>query len=150
MNFKATLLLGGKTATGIKVPPEVIEALGSGKKPAVRVTIRSHTYRSTIAPRGGDFMLPVSAENRQAAGIKAGDAVDVEIELDTEKRSVTVPTDLAAALAADPKAKAQFDGLSFSRQQWFVLDVEGAKKPETRQRRVERAVAMLHAGGGSR
>ena len=89
--FRGTLLLGGKTATGIEVPEEVVESLGSGKRPAVRVTIRGHSYRSTIAVMGGKFMLPISAENRAGAGVEAGDVVDVELELDTEPREVNVP-----------------------------------------------------------
>lgn len=94
MRFRAIILLGGKTATGIRVPAEVVERLGSSKRPPVRVTINGHIYRSTVAPMGGKFMLPLSAENRERVGVKAGDEVDVEIELDTEPREVTVPPDL--------------------------------------------------------
>ena len=146
MRFHATLELAGKTATGIRVPPEIVAGLGQGKKPPVKVTIGSHTYRSTIAPRGDRFLLPVSAENRAAAGVSAGDAVDVEIVLDTAPREVTVPADLADALAREPDAKGFFDGLSYSQKSWFVLSVEGATKPETRQRRVDKAVVMLREG----
>jgi len=146
MKFRATLELGGKTATGIEVPTEVVDALGSGKRPAVRVTIRGHTYRSTVASMGGRFMLPVSAENRESAGIVAGDDIDVDIELDTEPREVTVPADFAAALKRETKAKKFFDGLSYSKQRWHVLSIEGAKSPETRQRRIEKSIGMLREG----
>jgi hypothetical protein len=98
MRFHATIELGGKTATGIEVPAEVVAALGSGKRPPVRVTINEYTYRSTVASMGGRFMLPVSAEVRGSAGISAGEEVDVDIELDTEPREVTVPPDFAGAL----------------------------------------------------
>jgi hypothetical protein len=143
MRFRAEILLNGKTATGIRVPPEIVDGLGGGRKPAVLVRLGDFTYRSTIATMGGDFMLPVSAENREAAGVSAGDKVDVEVELDTKPREVDVPADLATALGAEPEAKAFFDGLSYSNQRWHVLSVEGAKTQETRQRRVEKSVGML-------
>lgn len=98
MRFRATVLLGGKTATGIPVPDEVVAGLGSSKRPAVRITIAGHSYRSTVARMGQEFMLPLSAENRTSAGVAAGDEVDVDIELDTEPREVTVPPDFAAEL----------------------------------------------------
>lgn len=146
MKFHATLELNGRTATGVEVPEEVVRELGQGKRPAVKVTVNGHTYRSTVASMGGRYMLPVSAENREAAGVRAGDEVDVELVPDTEPREVTVPEDLAEALAGDQAAKRFFDGLSYSKKRWFVLSVEGAKKPETRRRRVEQAVAMLREG----
>ncbi|SEH01630.1 protein of unknown function [Nonomuraea solani] len=146
MRFRTTVELGGKTATGIAVPDEVVEELGSGKRPAVTVTINSHTYRSTVATMGGRFMLPLSAENRQGAGVAAGDEAEVEVTLDTAPREISVPDDLAAALADAPEAKAFFESLSYSRQRRWVLQIEAAKKPETRQRRVADTVAKLAAG----
>ncbi|MBP6016049.1 MAG: DUF1905 domain-containing protein [Candidatus Promineofilum sp.] len=146
MNFRTTLELNGKTATGIRVPSEIVEALGSGKKPAVHVTINGYTYRSTVAVYGGEFMLPVSAEVRLGAGIAAGDEVEVSLTLDTEPRTVTVPPDLAAALDADVVARAAFDGLSYSNRRAIVLSIEGAKTDETRQRRLAKAVENLGQG----
>ena len=146
MRFRATVELGGKTATGIEVPPEVVAALGSSRKPAVRMTINDYTYRSTVATMGGRFMVGVSADVRAAAGIAAGDQVDVDIELDTAPREVNVPADFGAALDRDPDARRFFDGLSYSNRLRFVLNVEGAKTDETRQRRIDKSVAMLHEG----
>ena len=146
MNFRATIELGGKTATGIRVPEEVVAALGSGKRPPVRVTIAGHTYRSTVASMGGVFMLPISADNRVSARVAAGDEVEVDIELDTEPREVTVPPDLAQALDRDTEARRTFDGLSYSQKQWHVLSVEGAKTAETRQRRIDKAITTLRGG----
>jgi hypothetical protein len=146
MRFRTVLELGGKTATGIRIPPEVVEALGKGRRPAVRVTINGHTYRNTVAVMGGAYMVGVSAENRAAAGVAAGDEVDVDIELDTEPREVTAPPDLAAALDRDPDARRFFDALSPSRKQWHVAAVEGARSAETRQRRIEKSVAMCREG----
>jgi hypothetical protein len=139
-------LLGGKTATGIRVPPEVVASLGSSKRPSVRATINGYTYRSTVAPLGGEFMLPVSAEVRESAGVAAGDEVDIDLELDTEPREVTVPPDFMDALDGDADAKRFFDGLSYSNQRRFVLSVEEAKTAETRQRRIAKAVSTLREG----
>ena len=143
MRFRSEVRLGGKTATGIPVPVEVVESFGAGKRVAVRVTINNHTYRSTVAPYGGEFMLPLSAENREAAGVAAGEDVDIEMELDTEPREVTVPPDFAKALARDTVARRRFDALSYSHKQRHVLAIEGAKTPETRQRRIAKAIEML-------
>jgi len=146
MRFRATLETEGKTATGINVPAEVVEALGAGKRPRVKVTINGHTYRSSVAVLGGRYMVGVSAENRAAAHVEGGDNLDVELELDTAPREVTVPPDLAAALAAEPVAQAAFDALSYSNKSWHVLQIEGAKSDETRQRRVARSIEALAAG----
>ena len=150
MRFRAEIQLSGRTATGIEVPPEVIAGLGSGKRPAVRVTIGGHTYRSTVAPRGNRYLVGVSAENREGAGVGAGDEVEVDIELDTEPREVAVPTDFAVALEQDAEAKRFFDGLSYSQRRWFVFGIEEAKKPETRQRRIDKTISRLREGKGQR
>ncbi|CAN5144299.1 hypothetical protein BH09ACT6_BH09ACT6_22160 [soil metagenome] len=146
MQFRTTLQLAGKTATGIQVPAEVVAALGTSKKPAVRVTINGHTYRSTVASMGGVFMLVVSAEQRGLAGVAVGDEVEVTLELDTAPREVIVPPDLAAALADDADAQRHFAKLSYSNQLRQVLSVEGAKTAETRQRRIAKAVEALREG----
>jgi uncharacterized protein DUF1905/bacteriocin resistance YdeI/OmpD-like protein len=125
MRFRTTILQGDKTATGIRVPDEVVEALGKGKRPPVRVTINGFTYRSTVAVMGGDYMIGVSAENRAGARVKGGDVVDVDLELDSAPREVTLPADFAAALNADPKARQTFDGLSPSNKGWHVSSIEG-------------------------
>src|SRR5262245_6595012 len=146
MRFSATILLGGKTATGLEVPAEVVDGLGTGKRPPVRVTINGYTYRSTVAVMGGQFMLPVSAEVREGAGIAAGDQVDVDVELDTEPREVTVPPDLAEALDGVPEARRTFDKLSYSNKRRIVGPIEEAKSAETRQRRIAKAVGTLREG----
>ena len=146
MRFQAKLLLAGKTATGIEVPPEVVQALDAGKKPPVRVTLDGYSYRSTIAPRGERFLVGVSAEHRERVGVAAGDLLNVELELDKEPREVSVPADLAAALDADSKARVFFESLSYSQRKWFVLPIEQAKTPETRERRIGKAVGMLREG----
>ena len=146
MRFHSMVQLGGKTATGIPVPEEVVSNLGPSKRPPVRVTINGHTYRSTVASRGGEFVVPISAENREGAGVVAGDEVDIDIELDTEPREVAVPPDFAEALDRDEDAKRSFDGLSYSQKRRHVLSIEGAKTSETRQRRIAKAVGELQEG----
>jgi hypothetical protein len=143
MKIRTTLQLNGKTATGFQVPEEVVTSLGSGKRPPVRVTIGAHTYRSTVAPMGGVYLIGVSAENRQAAGVAAGDEIDVTIELDTEPREVTVPADFAMALDGDAAAKHRFEAMSYTHRREHVRAIEDAKTPETRQRRIDKAIAML-------
>jgi uncharacterized protein DUF1905/bacteriocin resistance YdeI/OmpD-like protein len=146
VNFRSTVELGGKTATGIPVPEEVVTSLGTSRRPAVRVTINDHTYRSTVAPMGGRYMLPLSAQNRGLAGVRAGDDVTVDIELDTQPRELSVPPDLARALNRHADAKRFFDGLSYSKKQRLVIPIEQAKTVETRQRRIDKTIAVLHEG----
>jgi len=146
MRFRTTILQSSKTATGIEVPPDVVASLGSGKQPLVRVTINGFTYRSAVAVMGGVFMVGVSADNRVGAGVKGGDEVDVDIELDTAPREVAVPPDFQAALDKEPAAQATFDKLSNSNKGWHTLQVEGAKTDETRQRRIAKSIAALREG----
>jgi hypothetical protein len=146
MKFRTTILQGGKTATGIRLPDEVMAALAAGKKPPVRVTINRHTYRSTVATIDGQPMVGVSAENRVLAGVSGGDEVDVDIELDTAPREVAVPAELEAALATDAAAKQFFDSLSNSQKSWHTYQINSAKTDETRQRRVEKSMQMLREG----
>jgi hypothetical protein len=146
VRFRATLEQSGKTATGVEVPSTVVEGLGAGKRPLVRVTINGHTYRSSIASMGGRFMLGVSAENREKAGVAGGDVLDVDVVLDTAPRTVDVPKDFAAALRKEPKARAMFESLSPSNKGWHVSSIEGAKTEETRQRRIAKSIATLREG----
>jgi hypothetical protein len=129
----------------IEVPLDVPAVFGRAKPP-VRGTINGHPFRSTVAVYGGRSYLPVNRKLREAAGVAAGDAVVVELEPDDQPRTVEPPADLAAALAADPRARAAFDGLSFTHQREYAERVAQAKRAETRRRRVEQAVAMLRDG----
>jgi hypothetical protein len=146
MRFRTTIVQSGKNTTGIQVPDEVVEALGSGKRPAVKVTVNGYSYRSTVASMSGVFMVSLSAEHRAGAGVGGGNEVEVDLELDSAPREVTVPPELVAALDAEPAARATFDGLSYSSKSWPVLQVTGAKTEETRQRRIARSVDALKQG----
>ncbi|HEY2794987.1 MAG TPA: YdeI/OmpD-associated family protein [Micromonosporaceae bacterium] len=141
--FRTTVLAAGKTATGIEIPPEAVEALGSGKRPPVVVTINGYSYRNTVAVMGGVFMLGISAEHRKGSGVSVGDEIDVELVLDEAPREVELPADFAAALAADERAAAAYAALSPSRKKAQVTSIEGAKTAETRERRIAKAVADL-------
>ncbi len=147
MKFTAVIQQHGKTATGIEVPPEVVEGLGGGRKPKVTVTINGQSYRSSIAVMGGQSLVGVSAENRALTGVAAGDTVEVDLDLDTAPRVVEVPPDLAAELAGDHQAMAAWTSLSYSHQRQHALAIEVAKAPETRARRVEKALQMLREQG---
>ncbi len=146
MHFRTTILRAGKTATGIEVPEAIVTALGSGKRAKVLVTINGFTYRNSVAPMGGVYMIGVSDEVRRAAGVAGGDVVDVDIELDTAPREVDVPADLAAELDADPAARRTFEALSYSNKSWHTSQIAGAKTDETRQRRLAKSIEALRAG----
>nr|WP_211659198.1 YdeI/OmpD-associated family protein [Phytoactinopolyspora halophila] len=128
---------------GLEVPEEVVDALGGGKRPRITITINGHSWKSRIAIMRGRYLIGLSKANRQAAGVTTGDEVEVEVELDTEPPTVDEPADFARALDADPVARAAYDQLSHSRKREHVLDIEKAKKPETRTRRIEKALATL-------
>ncbi|SBN61260.1 protein of unknown function (DUF1905) [Curtobacterium sp. 9128] len=143
MEFTTTVLQARKTATGLPVPAEVIDALGSGKRPPVVVTLNGgYTYRSTVGVMNEQFLVPLSAEHRAASGLAAGDTVTVSLVVDAQPRTVDLPEDLAAALT-EAGVRAAFDTLSNSRQRALVDPVVQAKAPETRLRRIEKAVESL-------
>lgn len=146
MQLRAEVIPTGKTTTGITVTDGQVASLGAGKRPPVTVTINGYTWRTTIAPMGGANWIGISAEHRAGARVAAGDTVDVTVELDTAPREVEVPTDLAEALAATPEAKTFFETLSYSNKRRHVESILGAKTAETRQRRIDKAVAQLREG----
>lgn len=146
MKFRTTIARTGKNTTGIEVPPAVLDELGAGKRPPVAVTVNGYTYRTTVGQMDGVPMISLSAANRAAAGVEGGDEVDVEVSLDTAPRTVEVPADFAAALDAEPAARATFDALSNSNKSWHVLQITGAKTEETRQRRIAKQVSSLGEG----
>jgi Bacteriocin-protection, YdeI or OmpD-Associated/Domain of unknown function (DUF1905) len=143
MRFRAELLATGKSTAGFEVPESVVEELGGGKHPKVAVTVNGYRFHTSIARMGGRYLLGVSAERRDAAGVHPGDVLDVDVVLDTQPRETAVPDDLAAALSQDPAAAAFWNTLSPSRKQWHVLQVTGAKTAETRARRVGASIVML-------
>lgn len=143
MRFRAELLSTGKTTAGFEVPEPVLEELGGGRHPKVAVTVNGYRFRTSIARMGDRYLLGVSSQRRAEAGVAAGDVVDVEVVLDTAPREIEVPEDLAAALAAEPAAAEFWNTLSYSKQQWHVLQITGARTAETRARRPARSVALL-------
>lgn len=131
--------------TGIEVPAEVVAALDAGKRPPVVINVNGYEYRSTIAPMGGKYLLPFSAERRNESGIQGGDAIDVDLTLDTTPRTVEVPDDLQSALNASSVAAAAWEKLSYTHRKEHVRSVIDAKKAETRTRRVASVVAKLES-----
>ena len=144
--FRAELESSGRTTAGFVVPDSLVAELGGGGRPKVLVRLNGYQFRTSIARMGGRYLLGVSNERRAAAKVSPGEVLDVEIELDTAERVVEVPDDLAAALAAEPPAQAGFEALSYSNQQWHVLQVTGAKQPATRERRIAASVNALRSG----
>jgi hypothetical protein len=135
---------------GLEVPPEVVEALGGGKRPRVTITVKGHSWTSRVAIMRGRYLLGLSNANRRAAGVVTGDDVEVQVELEAEPPVVTEPADFARALDADPAAQAAYDQLAYSHKRQHVIAIENAKKPETRQRRIEKAVAILRDPAAAR
>jgi Bacteriocin-protection, YdeI or OmpD-Associated/Domain of unknown function (DUF1905) len=146
MRLRVTIEGTGKTAAGIEIPPEVVASLGSSRRPAVRVTINGYTYRSSIASMGGRYLLGVSNETRDRAGVAAGDEIEVDIELDSEPREIELPDGFAQALAGDAEAKRFFEGLNYSNKRRLVGPINDAKTPETRERRIAATVSRLREG----
>jgi hypothetical protein len=143
--FRTTLVRGEGTTMGMIVPPDIVEALGQGKQPKVTVTINGYTYRSSVAVMGGKFMVGVANEHRKPAKVENGGTVDVTLELDLEKREVTVPPELAKALSKDKAARAAWDKLSYSHQRQHAEPIANAKAEDTKARRVAKTLEMLKA-----
>ena len=146
MRFKTTLDSAGKNAAGFRVPREIVEALGKGKRPPVVVTINGYSYRNTVAVYGDEFLIGVAQEHRAPAGVTPGDEMEVDLELDTAPREVDIPGDFAAALEESPEAKRFFDSLSYSNKRRITLSIDGAKSAETRQRRIDTSIERLREG----
>jgi hypothetical protein len=144
-SFTTELQRTGKTGTYLEIPFDVREVFGRARPP-VRVTIRGHTYRSTVAVYEDRYHLVVNRAVKAATGVDAGDRVEVTLEPDPGPREVSVPDDLVEALAEDPAARESFDRFSFSHRKEYVDWIEEAKRPETRSRRIGKAVAMLREG----
>jgi hypothetical protein len=135
--------LGPDSPPFLEVPAEVVDRLGPGKRPKVSVTVKGHTFRSTVAVYGGQFYLPLNKENRAAAGAELGELVEVSLEPDSAPREVVLPPDLEAALARAPRARAAFDRLSYSIRKAHAEAIGSAKREETRRRRLEKMLAGL-------
>ena len=143
LKFSTVLLTAGKTATGIKIPDEIIEKLNGGKKPLVKVTINNFTYRSAVAVMGGAYMVGVNAENREAAKVKGGDKIDVTIELDAEERTVEVTAGFQQALNRNATAKKIFETFSNSKKKALTAPIANAKTEATRNRNIDKAMKAL-------
>lgn len=145
VTFQTTVAATGNN-TGIVVPEKAIEQLAAGKRPPVLVTVNGYEYRNTVGVMGGKHLISISAAVRKATGLKGGDPICVTLTVADTPQEVPVPADFAAALAADEQASAFFAKLSNSMQRYHVGNITAAKTAETRQRRIDKAVALFHAG----
>jgi hypothetical protein len=145
VSFDATVAATGNN-TGIVVPDAVIEQLAAGRRPAVLVSLNGYEYRTTVGVMGGTPMISVSAAVRAATGLKGGDPAHVTITVADGPREVTIPADFAAALEADGQAGAFFGKLSNSLQRYHIDSITTAKSADTRQRRIDKAIALFRAG----
>jgi bacteriocin resistance YdeI/OmpD-like protein/uncharacterized protein DUF1905 len=142
----AELVVRGPAAA-VVLTDEQVEAVGAGaKRFPVRATLNGHTLRLSVARMRGEFLLGLSRANREAAGVQAGDTVELVLELDEGPREVQTPPALAAALGADPEAQRIYDALAYTHRKEYARWIEEAKREETRERRVSKAIEMLHAG----
>ena len=145
VSFETTVAASGNN-TGIVVPAEVIEQLAAGKRPPVLVSVNGYEYRNTVGVMGGKHMVSISAAVRKATGLKGGDPIRVTLTVADTPRAVIIPADFAAALAADEQASAFFGTLSNSMQRYHIDTITGAKSADTRQRRIDKAIALFRAG----
>jgi Bacteriocin-protection, YdeI or OmpD-Associated/Domain of unknown function (DUF1905) len=145
VTFETTVAASGNN-TGIEVPGDLIEQLAAGKRPPVLVSVNGYEYRNTVAVMGGRHMISISAAVRNATGLKGGDPIRVTLTVAGTAREVNVPPDFAAALTADERAKAFFGKLSNSMQRYHVDNINGAKSADTRQRRIDKAIALFLDG----
>jgi hypothetical protein len=146
LSFTATLEKRGPAAAVVLGDDQVAELGEGAKRFPVRATVAGYSWRGSVARMKGEFLLGLSREIREAAGVEAGDEVEVSLALDTEERTVEVPPALAAALAGDDAAKAAFEALAFTHRKEFARWVAEAKKEDTRERRVAATMEMLHDG----
>ena len=144
-SFEATVTATGNN-TGIVVPDEIIEQLGSGRRPPVLVSVNGYEYRSTVAVMGGRHMIGISAAVRKETGLTGGDPIQVTLTVADAPREVAMPDDFAAALAADEQVGAFFGRLSNSLQRYHVDLIATAKSADTRQRRIDKAIALFREG----
>lgn len=146
MEYRGELEQTGGNTTGFRIPDEFVAGLGGGGRPKVVVRVGGFEFRSSIARMGGEYWLGVSAERRTAGGLEGGQVYELEIGLDDAPRTVEVPEDLAAALAAEPEVKAFWESVSFSNQRWHAEQLTSAKTAETRARRLAKSLDLLRAG----
>jgi Bacteriocin-protection, YdeI or OmpD-Associated/Domain of unknown function (DUF1905) len=139
------LLEANDSSAVIELPLDIPGLYGE-KRPPIRGTINGTPFQSRIAVYGGRYYLGINRSLREAAGVKPGDRVVVELERDEEPRTVTVPEDLAQALAEDSELRAYFDGLSYTHRKEYVSWITEAKRTETRRRRITKALEMLRDG----
>jgi len=145
VTFETTVAVTGNN-TGLVVPEEAIEQLAAGKRPPVLVHVNGYEYRNTVGVMGGRYMISISAAVRMATGLKGGDPIRVTLTVADTPQEVTLPADFAAALAGDAQASVFFGKLSNRMQRYHIDNITAAKSADTRQRRIDKAIALFRAG----
>lgn len=143
MKFTSQLTVVENDNAGIPVPEEIVTALGGGNHPKVQLTLNGFTYRSSIAKMGDGFWIPASKDRRKEGNLEVDVPYEIDIALDTAPRTVDIPEELTAHFASNPDTKATWDAVSYSNQLRMVTPINNAKKPETRQRNVDKVIATL-------
>jgi len=146
MKYRSTVVDAGKSSTGLLVDDGLVAQLGGSKQPNVMVTLSGHTFRSTVILRGVGLVIPLSPEHRESAGVSLGDEVDLVVVLDDDPKRVKLPDDFATALDEVPMARERFDLMSYANQLGHVQLIDGAKNPEARVRRINKALDTLCEG----
>ena len=143
MRFTAELESTGGNTAGFRVPEKVVTALGGGKRPKVTVTLNGYSYRSSVAPMGGEYWVGVAKAHREPAGVRPGNVYEVDLVLDTASRELELPLELAEALTVEPALGAAWAALSYSNQRRLAEPIAAAKGEDTRARRVAKVIAEL-------
>lgn len=146
IHLTATLVPRGPAAA-VVLDDDHVAVLGEGaKRFPVRATINGYSWRTTVTRMRDEFLLGLSREVRDGAGVEAGDLVELDVELDLAPREVEIPAALADALTAGSPARAAFDALAYTHRKEYARWIAEAKREDTRQRRVEQALTMLQEG----
>ena len=142
-----TTLVARGPAAAIVLADEEVAAIGEGaKRSPVLATVNGYSWRTSVTPMRGEFLVGLNRAVRESAGVRAGGTVEVAIELDMAPRKVDVPERLAGALAADPAAKAAFESLAYTHRKEYARWIAEAKREQTQERRVTQALEMLREG----
>ncbi|MEO6728842.1 MAG: YdeI/OmpD-associated family protein [Candidatus Dojkabacteria bacterium] len=143
MKFTAKIFTGGGQTAGFLIPEDVMTSLGDKKRVPVVITLNGYSYRSTVATYEGKQAVGISIENREKAGVKIGDTLEIDVSFDDKPRIVEVPEIMQKELEKNPKAKEVFEGLAFTHKKEYVKWIEEAKKEETKTSRLEKLNQMI-------
>lgn len=146
MEYTGVLESTGANTAAFVIPDELVQGLNAGRRPKVKVTVNGQVFRTSIAKMGGPYWLGISKARREEAHLTVGESYELQIEIDTEERTIALPDDLAAAISGDQTALAAWEQLSFTNKREIAESISSAKRPETRDRRIAKAAETLRFG----